>query len=242
MKHGWPQFIGLAFSALPFLLGSRKLHDWFFLTCALGATVAWVGYEGTGVMYGPRYWYEAMPFLILLAARGADRAADLLAGAVAVVRTGDLDTPERPLWAGRAAVFGLVGLLAAMSVYGWLLGNRTTWQADLVPNRASAICCILGVDDRIERLVDERDLHDALVLVDPCDNNFVCYGSVFWRNSPTLDGDIVYAKDILDKREEIIAAYPGRDVYLARYRTNAEEDDGTATLELLRLGTTALAR
>ncbi len=238
--HGWPQFIGLAFSTLPFLLGSRKLHDWFFLACGLAAAAVWVRYESTGVMYGPRYWYEAMPFLILLAARGADRAADLLASAVATVRGQDLHVAERPLWAGRGAVFGLVTVLVAISVYGWLLGNRTTWQADLVPNSASTMCCVLGVDDRIHRLADEQDLHDALVLVDPCDNNFVCYGSVFWRNDPSLDGDIVYAKDIFDKREEIIAAYPGRDVYLARYFVNGEVDDGTARLELLRRGTTTV--
>jgi hypothetical protein len=83
------------------------------------------------------------------------------------------------------------------------------------------MCCILGLDDRIHRLVEEQDLHNALILVDPCGNNFVCYGSVFWRNDPSLDGDIVYAKDIVARRDEIIAAYPGRDVYLATYLDEA---------------------
>jgi hypothetical protein len=214
--HGWPQFIGLAFSLLPFLLGTRKPHDWFFLACAVAATGVWVTYESTGVMYGPRYWYEAMPFLMLLAARGADRAADLIASGVAAGQERRLDAEPALPWA-RVAVFGFVGVLVALSLYGWLLGQRATWQADLVPNRASAMCCVLGVDDRIPQLVQERDLHNALVLVDPCGNNFVCYGSVFWRNNPTLDGDIVYARDDADKRDEIIAAYPGRDVYLATY-------------------------
>jgi len=194
--HGWPQFIGIGFSLLPFLFGTRKVQDWFFLACAVTTTGAWVGYESTGVMYGPRYWYEAMPFLILLAARGADRAVDLLSGAVTSIRERDLLTTEREAWAGRVVVYGFVGVLVLVSVYGWLLGQRTTWDADLVPNKASAMCCVLGLDDRIYRMVQEQDVHDALVLVDPCDNNFVCYGSVFWRNNPTLDGDVVYAKDI----------------------------------------------
>ncbi len=222
--HGWPAFVGLIFSLLPFLLGSRNPQDWFFLACATAATAIWVLYESSGVMYGPRYWFEALPFLILLAARGADRAADLIASLVAAGRDGDLDAAHRPYWAARTVVFGVIGLLVLGSVYGWLLGQRTSWQADLVPNRASAMCCALGVDDRIHRLADEQDLHDALVLVDPCGNNFVCYGSVFWRNSADLDGDIVYARDITTKRAEIIAAYPGRTVYLATYQREGSDE------------------
>lgn len=222
--HGWPAIIGLTFSLLPFALGSRKLEDWFFLACAATATGVWVLYESTGVMYGPRYWYEAMPFLILLAARGADRAADLIATAIAAVRDGDIDAADKPLLAARSVVYGIIAVLVLISVHGWLLGQRTTWDADLVPNRASSMCCILGVDDRIHRLVEERDVHNALILVDPCGNNFVCYGSVFWRNSPGLDGDIVYARDDTAKRQEIIDAYPGRAVFLATYQREGVDE------------------
>lgn len=216
--NGWPVVIGLTFSALPFLLGTRRGWDWFLLGSAVAAMVVWVRYESTGVMYGPRYWYESMPFLLLLAARGADRAADLLGSAVAAIRERRLSVPgEMDLGIARIVVYGFVAVLVLSSAWGWMLGRRTTWEADLVPNRASAMCCVLGVDDRIHRLVEAQDLHNALVLVDPCGNNFVCFGSVFWRNNPTLDGDIVYAKDISEKRDEIIAAYPGRAVYLATY-------------------------
>lgn len=221
--HGWPVFVGLIFSLFPFLLGSRNPYDWFFLACATAATAIWVLYESSGVMYGPRYWYEALPFLILLAARGADRAADLIASLVAAGRDGELDATNRPHWAARAVVFGVVAVLVLGSVYGWLLGQRTSWQADLVPNRASTMCCILGVDDRIHVLAEEQNIHDALVLVDPCGNNFVCYGSVFWRNEADLDGDIVYARDIRAKRDEIIAAYPGRTVYVATYQSDGSD-------------------
>jgi hypothetical protein len=84
------------------------------------------------------------------------------------------------------------------------------------------MCCVLGVDDRIHQLVEEQDLHNALVLVDPCGNNFVCYGGVFWRNNWSLDGDVVYARDIRDRRLEIIGAYPGRSVWLGSYEEGGE--------------------
>jgi hypothetical protein len=65
-------------------------------------------------------------------------------------------------------------------------------------------------------MVEDQDIHDALVLVQPC-GSFNCYGSVFWRNDPGLDGDIVYANDSPERRDAIIAAFPGRSVYVADY-------------------------
>jgi hypothetical protein len=77
----------------------------------------------------------------------------------------------------------------------------------------------LGVDNRIHDLAQEQGISNALVLVEACPGytGFGCYGSVFWRNTPDLDGDIVYARDIVALRAEIIAAFPGRDVYVAKY-------------------------
>lgn len=282
---GWPVFVGLAFVLAPFILGARRAWDWFLLASALCLMAIWTLYEGAGVMYGPRYWYEAMPFLLLLAARGAERAGDVIAGWVSWLRppapapataahadraaeqprahdaaaahaalpaedaltrdaAHDARAPELHTQEAQARIapahdaqsrdpraddarshasvlahavtFGFAAVLILSSIYGWTMSQRTTWQADFVPNRAAAICCALGIDDRIPQLVDRQDLHHALVLVEPC-SSFVCYGSVFWRNNPTLDGDIVYARDIPSLRDDLIAAYPGRPVFLADY-------------------------
>jgi 4-amino-4-deoxy-L-arabinose transferase-like glycosyltransferase len=216
MLHGWPVWVGLAFVLLPFLLGTRRLADWWLLSCALAVMAVWVLYEGDGVMWGPRYWYEAIPFLMLLAARGADRAADLLAHSVAAVRDRDVDGAHAPLWAGRALVFSCVGVLVAYSLWAWLLGAHPTWTADFVPTKAADMSTYFQIDDRIPRMVEEHDVHNALVLVQPC-RGFNCFGSVFWRNAPGLDGDIVYASDDPEHRDAVIEAFPGRSVYVADY-------------------------
>ena len=52
--------------------------------------------------------------------------------------------------------------------------------------------------------------------MDPC--FWQCYGSVFWLNDPGLDGNVVYAQDSPSLRADILAAFPDRDVYFARYR------------------------
>lgn len=285
---GWPTYIGLGFVLLPFILATRRLWDWFLLASALSVMGIWVLYEGAGVMYGPRYWYEAMPFLLLLAARGADRAADLLAAGAGLLRTivagetkptASSTTPlshqasaaprapaamnndtaalavasspadrhrtatDRigpPLWASRLVVFSFVAALVGSSVWGWLLSNRATWKADFVPSTAQAMCCVLGIDDRIPELVEAQHLNNALVLVEPC-STFICYGSVFWRNAPTLDGDIVYVKDIAALRDQIVAAFPGRAVYVAKYTRPSLQPYQPAAPRLPPLSATSIA-
>ena len=217
--NGWPQYIGLMFVLLPFVLGTRHRWDWFLLTCALLVIAAYVFFIGHGIMHGPRYWYAATPFLILLAAHGADRAAVLLADAAGFLRRALFGVGRPPVWAGVLVVYSLIAALVGGGVYGWLLGNHVSWQADFVPNQATSLQDFNGVDDRLVQLVDDADLDNALVLVEGNCPNWQCYGSVFWLNSPTLDGDVVFVRDREEYRAEILQAYPDRAVYTATYNS-----------------------
>ncbi|MDO8670511.1 MAG: glycosyltransferase family 39 protein [Dehalococcoidia bacterium] len=67
---GWPARLSLAFLAVPFLMRSRKLWDWLLLGSAAGLMIAYMAYWTSGEMYGPRYYYEALPMFLLLTARG----------------------------------------------------------------------------------------------------------------------------------------------------------------------------
>ena len=63
------------------------------------------------------------------------------------------------------------------------------------------------------------NLHDALVMVKPC-NNWQCYGTVFWKNAPAFDGDVVYARAVPRFRNTAaLASYLDRRIYLADYGT-----------------------
>ena len=57
--------------------GDTPKLDWFFLACALAIISSAAFYYTTGAVKGPRYVYEAVPFLLLLAARGFDVLAAL---------------------------------------------------------------------------------------------------------------------------------------------------------------------
>lgn len=214
--HGWPQYVGIALVLLPFLLGTRRRWDWLLLFGAISLIAAYVFFIGHGIMYGPRYWYPSAPLFVLLTARGVDRAAVLLAdGARGLWRTlAGVEVRER--WPGVVVAYALALCLVGAGMYSWLLGREQDWHMDFVPKSASDLQSFNGVDDRLVGVIREADLTNALVLVeDPC--TWQCYGSVFWLNAPTLDGDVVIAKDLPDRRAELFDAYPNRRVYRATY-------------------------
>lgn len=220
--NGWPQYIGLMFVLLPIVLAMRHRWDWFLLGCVVSTMAAWMLYWSHSIIYGPRYWYEAVPFLMLLTARGADRTSELLASGAGWLRyrLSGFAIDRRPLWAGVVVVYAFVFALVGGSLYGWLLGNQEPWRGlPLTPQTAADLEGFWGMDDRLVELIDSAELDNALILVEDCPRDWQCYASVAWMNSPLLDGDIVFARDVAERREEIIRAFPGRDVYLATFRS-----------------------
>jgi hypothetical protein len=74
---GWPPLFALGLISLPFLLRRAGTWDWLALLGFLAFVVAYVGYFYHGIALGPRYYFEAMPWLLLLGARGVQVLAEL---------------------------------------------------------------------------------------------------------------------------------------------------------------------
>jgi 4-amino-4-deoxy-L-arabinose transferase-like glycosyltransferase len=228
LLNGWPASVGLVLLLVPFMLGSRNAWDYFCLVCAFLVTSVYVFYPGAGFYEGPRNWFQAVPFLMLLSARGAVLAAGLLGAAASTLRahlTGDL-RPAR--WAGVAVVAPLLLLLIADGTGGWLFGWNKAWLESNVPqvqNDITGLHDIGGYDNRLVQRAHEMGLDNALVLLQPCGKYevaapraiFGCYGTVFVENSVDFNGDVVWAMYDPDRNERLIAAYPGRDVYVATW-------------------------
>jgi hypothetical protein len=224
--NGWPAVVGLGFVLAPFLLGSRNRYDYVMLACALLPMAIYVGYRFSGVYEGPRYWYEAVPFLILLTARGAE-AAGIAAGSFAAwLRERLTRRPQPQFVSGTVGAYALALALLINGGGGWLLGWAEPYDAPSVPYTASGIKGIFEVDGRLNELADDTQLTNALVLVKPCGffTSGHCYGSVFLRNSIEFDGEVVWARYVEGYNDEIIAAFPGRSVYVANW-------DGKAAIE-----------
>ena len=67
---GWPPALALAFVWLAFLLRRPAAGDWLLLLVVLAVGGGYVAYWANGIAYGPRYFYAALPALVILTARG----------------------------------------------------------------------------------------------------------------------------------------------------------------------------
>jgi hypothetical protein len=72
---GWPPLFALGLLGAPFLLGRARAWDALAAAGFLAFVVAYAAYFYHGVALGPRYYFEAMPWLLLLAARGVQLLA-----------------------------------------------------------------------------------------------------------------------------------------------------------------------
>jgi hypothetical protein len=216
MLSNWPVLIGFMFVLLPFVLGTRNKWDWFFLISIGFLWGIYTLYFTNGFMHGPRYWYETTPLLLLLTARGADRAALALADAAMRARSIISSVRPPPDWAGVAVVYIFVLLLAWTGWRSWAYASSAQWRTDFAPSRAEELRGFNGVSDRLVSQAESLHLKNALVIVGECPS-WQCYGNVDWLNSPWLDGDVLYARDLPNRNAELLQTFPDRDVYYARY-------------------------
>jgi 4-amino-4-deoxy-L-arabinose transferase-like glycosyltransferase len=237
VANGWPAFAGFGIAMLPFLMGSRYRWDYFLAATFLSLAALNIFYKNPAVMNGPRFWYESLPFLMLLTARGAIYLRDGAVGAAEWIRShlsGERAAPARAI-AG-TWVLGVMAALVAFSASGWMLQTREAWASiPFTPAKISELENFNFSDDRLLTRADDMHLHNALVFVRKC-TGWWCYGSEFWTNSPTLDNDVVWAEQQQNGYDVVLLDhYPSRKLYLADYDAHTivpvtrQEIEGQAT-------------
>jgi hypothetical protein len=82
-----------------------------------------------------------------------------------------------------------------------------------LPAKPAELRDMNAVRNSLAGLAQAQHLDNALVLV--ASPTWQCFGSVFWLNTPDFDGRLLWAKDLGERNQETIAAFPGRDVYRA---------------------------
>jgi hypothetical protein len=202
---GWPPPLTfapliLALAATPFRPWRAARWDLFLLGGFLGlAGIYFAWWSATGI-FGPRYWYEALPFLLLLSGRGIQWLGQ---GVLAVLRSSRAGVPGRN-WMGALIPAGIIGLLMVFNLAQTLPGQ---WRAYTGYNDVSA--------DSLHR-VGAAHLDHALVFValQPAYPRRD-YGKVFFANDPLLQGPVVYARDLGPEHNRYLlgTAFPDRTPY-----------------------------
>jgi hypothetical protein len=191
---GWPFYLTLALATIPFTLGRATRWDWVFLASAGLVIIAYVAYWNPGVMYGPRYYFAAVPSIALLTARGLEELYRW------PLRLSLKWAPDRI--AALAVPAAVLALLVAYNLSVYLPAQIPVYHGYNYTSAASI------------NAVRRANIHHALVfVVSTPAYEWWSYGSVFSSNSPLLDGDVVYARDQGSADRQLMRAYPGRSYY-----------------------------
>lgn len=184
----WPA-PSLLFVFLLFISLTRNLWDYVLLAVFISLVVAYFFYWFHNWCFGPRIFYESTSALIVLTARGILRLPVLLRNT--------LNFPISTIRVyASAAVFLALCLMIAIS------GNIPA----LVHEYGNKY---LDVNAEVLQAVKKKGLKKGIVFTRSS------YTSVLPANSPLLDGDIIYARDLGEKNHLLMASFPDYDYYLA---------------------------
>lgn len=197
--NGWPAPFALA----PVLLGvfgwwkgERKEFAWDLLLWlpALGLVGAYFAWWSSTTIYGPRYWYEAMPFLLLMSGRGMD-----LLGRMSMPKVAQI-WERQVRWVVPAVLFALFTIYALTQSLPQEIKTYTDYN---------------DISGESLQEVAQAHLSNALVFValDPEQPNRD-YGKAFFGTDPMLEGNIVYVRDLgYDANQYFASLFPGRKAY-----------------------------
>lgn len=183
--HGWPA-LSLSFVIIGFLFKPRRFWDLYLAATVLSPVLAYVAYWTNGSVYGPRYTHEVVALLCILSANGIVRVAG---------------------WAHRRgmttqrAFYGTMAVLTALAWFVYLPWQLHTYRG------------LYGITARPQQIVTQANLHNALVIVRTDQHGWKDYAPLFMLNSPTLDGDVVFASECDSLIPILLAQFPERQVY-----------------------------
>jgi hypothetical protein len=206
---GWPPLVALSLMCLPFLLGKARGYDWLAGGGLLLYIAGYVGVPGHGIVLGPRYYFEALPWILLLAARGVQSLVATLQ---------DLRLPEFAAYGGVLGVLGLLSLSTLLFYDPHLVERRTDYFA-MDNNRGVSVPFVENT------LFGPRLTgFDGPTLVLIPDE--IVFKTLSAMNCPQLDREhvqqcqVLFFDSGLDHADELMKNYPGRTVLVAKLVDN----------------------
>jgi hypothetical protein len=202
---GWPPIVGLSVMALPFVLGKATRRDALLAGGASLMVAGFVAVSGHGIgAMGPRYYYEGLPWFVLLATRGVQAA----------VRTASqIGLSKTAARTGAAALLGCLTLYAFGYYMPRLVERRADFSALSNGHRYKFPFIestptgprLLGFGGPTVVLVGDEKMFQTLAAL----------------NCALLDGDAAQACPVLflhagqDDVPKVSEAYPGRTILRA---------------------------
>jgi hypothetical protein len=238
--YGWPFYLTLAFLLIPFLTRRAHAADVVMLLGAVVMTFAFIGFYYHGIYLGPRYLFEALPFFLILTARGlvtlaetglAARALGASLGvsrgaAVASERLGASPSPSsapaaafapatrRMRWLGGVSLTGALVIALLACLIGYYLPRQLALHTNFTGMSAGRVIQM--------GMLEHPPLHNALVVTS--DSQLYGY-TLFGLNDPLLRGNVIYAEGAsAADYAELHHAFPDRGMYVLIVEPNGRVD------------------
>ena len=190
---GWP--CCFLFAVLLIFLGKKHKWDVIALAGVLCLIVGYGFYHWIDFSFGPRFYFEMLPLLVLLCARGMTKFPEYIR--------------KR----------GIRGICLESFVYWFVMISFLFAFVFYIPPLTRMYHRDYNqiVNTRVASLAGENQIHNALVFMRDLEGyNF--YASGFLANSLDFQGDVVYAIDGgQEQNQSVISAYPGRDVFFFEF-------------------------
>ncbi|OGL39390.1 MAG: hypothetical protein A2042_10040 [Candidatus Schekmanbacteria bacterium GWA2_38_11] len=216
---GWPVLTS-SLIFIPFFSKTRNRWDWIFLTSFLLIVFGYVLYYIDGIAFGARYYFQTLPILLILMVRGISFIDEPLKKLVHKISSISPSSANNVL---------------PLLIFFLLLRSAVAY----IPERAEEYKNrYWNIDSVLENMVKKANIHNAVVFIKS--GNFKkqeaapnYYGAGFFLNSPKLDTDIIYARDLGDeKNEELMKEFPRRKFYRFIYYNSLITDERAYTLNL----------
>jgi len=207
---GWPGYLNILFTLLPFILRPRNRWNYMllasFLSLALLHVTYWY-YGGRDAGF-VRYYYAGLPMLLLLTARGIELSASTLHRLYLHARfpyeetASDNNLPITHLPIASLPIYLALIALVLYNALVFLPPNLRTYQGKL------------GITSASLKVVQNAGVTNAIVFITGVEH-WYDFAEFFSANSPTLDSGVVYA--IYHNHPHAKAVrdlFPGRDCYI----------------------------
>jgi hypothetical protein len=170
---------------VPFFVEPKRKEWWLFAAILLALAVGHFFYWSTDhVGVGARYWFAAVPGLLIMSAAGVSDIA----------RAG----PRQ------GAVPRIVMTLVLAGLIGWNM-------AFYLPQELSQLHNLNGITADLKNEVKKADLKDAVVFVQTWG---IFNNDGFYMNDPFLRGPVIFARDLGDRNTELLAQYSDYEGYM----------------------------
>ncbi|HLB45535.1 MAG TPA: glycosyltransferase family 39 protein [Anaerolineales bacterium] len=186
--HGVP-FLSLIPLTLGLLLPPRSRTDALLFAAFVSLGVGAFFYHSGTRLYGPRYFYEAWPMMMLLGARGLLKLVRSL----------------RQRRIARMLAYTAIGIFFGIAIFFY------------IPFRLSLMRHLYNdvLNWKLAEAVKQGDIHHALVFMFADDWPDAAVGTIL--NDPGLEADVLYPRYFgPDSYPAIVDAYPNRAVYFWR--------------------------